>query len=45
MVHIVKCPLLVLVILMGLELGVAIIQAYVFTLLCSMYLHDAKYLH
>ena len=39
-------PCLILVIaLMGLELGVAIIQAYVFTLLCTMYLHDGKYLH
>ena len=38
------CLLLVLA-LIGLEFGVALIQAYVFTLLCTMYLHDAKYLH
>lgn len=39
-------PALLLVIaLIGLEFGVAVIQAYVFTLLCTMYLHDAKYLH
>jgi ATP synthase subunit 6 len=31
--------------LLGLEFGVALIQAYVFTLLCTMYLHDAKFLH
>lgn len=31
--------------LIGLEFGVALIQAYVFTLLCTMYLYDAKYLH
>ena len=34
-------PLLVLVILMGLELGVAIIQAYVFTILTCIYLNDS----
>ena len=30
-------PLLVLVLLMGLELGVAVIQAYVFTILTCIY--------
>ena len=34
-------PLLVLVILMGLELGVAVIQAYVFTILTCIYLNDS----
>jgi ATP synthase subunit 6 len=33
-------PLLILFCLMGLELGVALVQAYVFTLLTSMYLAD-----
>lgn len=34
-------PLLVLIILMGLELGVAMIQAYVFTVLTCIYLNDS----
>jgi len=34
-------PLLVLVILMGLELGVALIQAYVFTVLTCIYLGES----
>ena len=34
-------PLLILVLLMGLELGVALIQAYVFTILTCIYLNDA----
>ena len=34
-------PLLVLVILMGLELGVAMIQAYVFTVLTCIYLNES----
>ena len=34
-------PLLVLVVLMGLELGVAMIQAYVFTVLTCIYLNDS----
>jgi len=38
-------PLLVLVLLMGLELGVAIIQTYVFTILTCIYLNDSIYLH
>ena len=38
-------PLLLLVILMGLELGVALIQAYVFTILTCIYLNDAINLH
>lgn len=42
-VHIV--PLLVLVLLMGLELGVALIQAYVFTILTCIYLNDSINLH
>jgi ATP synthase subunit 6 len=45
-IPIILLPCLILVImLIGLEFGVALIQAYVFTLLCTMYLHDAKYLH
>lgn len=38
-------PLLILVIVMGLELGVAVIQAYVFTILTCIYLNDAINLH
>lgn len=38
-IHIV--PLIVLVILMGLELGVAVIQAYVFTVLTCIYLNES----
>lgn len=38
-------PLIVLVPLFGLELGVALIQAYVFTILTCMYLNDALNLH
>lgn len=38
-------PLIVLILLMGLELGVAIIQAYVFTILTCIYLNDSINLH
>jgi ATP synthase subunit 6 len=38
-------PLLVVVVLVGLELGVAFIQGYVFITLASMYFHDAFLLH
>jgi len=38
-------PLAVLVLLVGLELGVALIQAYVFTILTCIYLNDAINLH
>jgi F-type H+-transporting ATPase subunit a len=38
-------PLLVLVILMGLELAVALIQAYVFVTLTCIYLNDCEALH
>jgi ATP synthase subunit 6 len=38
-------PLIILVILMGLELAVACIQAYVFTILSCIYLNDALNLH
>nr|YP_010032386.1 Atp6 [Schizocladia ischiensis]QOW07600.1 Atp6 [Schizocladia ischiensis] len=38
-------PLIILVLLMGLEMGVAIIQAYVFTILSTIYLNDAIKLH
>lgn len=38
-------PLFILVLLMGLELGVAIIQAYVFTILSCIYLNDSINLH
>ena len=43
LIHIV--PLIILVILMGLELGVALIQAYVFTVLTCIYLNDSINLH
>ena len=38
-------PLIVLVLLMGLELGVALIQAYVFITLTAIYLNDSEALH
>ena len=38
-------PLAILVVLMLLELGVAMIQAYVFTILSCIYLNDALHLH
>jgi ATP synthase subunit 6 len=38
-------PLAVLVLLMFLELGVAIIQSYVFTILVCIYLNDSLNLH
>lgn len=46
LIPIILLPTILLVlILICLEFGVAIIQAYVFTLLTVMYLADAKYLH
>jgi ATP synthase subunit 6 len=38
-------PLVILVFLMGLELGVALIQAYVFTILLCIYLREASESH
>jgi len=38
-------PLAVLVALTGLEIGIAILQAYVFTILTCLYLNDALHLH
>jgi ATP synthase subunit 6 len=38
-------PLFILVLLMGLELGVALIQAYVFITLTAIYLNDSETLH
>jgi len=38
-------PLLILVMIMGLELAVAMIQAYVFTVLTCIYLNDGINLH
>lgn len=38
-------PLFILVLLIGLELGVALIQAYVFTILIVIYLREALYIH
>jgi len=38
-------PLLILILLMGLELGVAMIQAYVFTILTCIYLNEGINLH
>lgn len=38
-------PLFLLVILFGLEIGVALIQAYVFTILTCIYINDALNLH
>ena len=38
-------PYLIVFALMGLEIGVAFLQAYVFTILCTIYLNDAIHLH
>ena len=38
-------PLFIIIVLFGLELGVAIIQAYVFTVLTCIYLNDSVNLH
>ena len=38
-------PLLILILLFGLELGVALIQAYVFTILTCIYLNESINLH
>ena len=38
-------PFVVIVLLMGLEVLVAVLQAYVFTILTSLYLNDALHLH
>lgn len=38
-------PLVLLFILIGLELGIAILQAYVFTLLTCIYLNDVLDMH
>ena len=38
-------PLILLVILVSIELGVAVIQAYVFTILTCIYINDALNLH
>ena len=38
-------PLIIIVILVGLEIAVALIQAYVFTILTCMYINDALNLH
>ena len=38
-------PLALLFILIGLELGIAVLQAYVFTLLSCIYLNDVLELH
>lgn len=38
-------PILVLFLLIGLETAVAVIQAYIFTVLLSTYIKDSEYLH
>ena len=38
-------PYMIVFALMGLEIGVAFLQAYVFTILCTIYLNDAIHLH
>jgi len=38
-------PIMVIIPLFGLELGVAIIQSFVFTILCTIYLNDCVALH
>ena len=38
-------PLIVLIVLTGMELGIALLQAYVWTVLVCIYLNDAINLH
>jgi F-type H+-transporting ATPase subunit a len=38
-------PLLVATAITGLEVVIAFLQAYVFTVLTCLYLHDALYMH
>lgn len=38
-------PLIVIFLITGLEIGIAFLQAYVFTLLLCVYLNDAISLH
>ena len=38
-------PLGVIIVLMGLELGVALIQAYVFSILSCIFLNDTLHMH
>jgi F-type H+-transporting ATPase subunit a len=38
-------PVLVVFVLVGLEVAVAVIQAYVFAMLTCLYIHDAINLH
>jgi F-type H+-transporting ATPase subunit a len=38
-------PLFLLILLIALEFGVAIIQAYVFTILICIYINDVLHLH
>ena len=38
-------PLLLVVVLTGFEIMIAVLQAYVFTILCCLYLNDALHLH
>jgi len=38
-------PFALLIVLIGFEIGVAILQAYIFTILTCIYLHDAIHLH
>ena len=38
-------PLLLVIVLTGFEIMIAVLQAYVFTILCCLYLNDALHLH
>ena len=38
-------PLLLVIVLTGFEIMIAVLQAYVFTILCCLYLNDALNLH
>lgn len=38
-------PIAIIVAIVGLEIGIALLQAYVFTILTCIYLHDAIYMH
>ena len=38
-------PLALVVVLTGFEIMIAVLQAYVFTILCCLYLNDALNLH
>jgi len=38
-------PWVIVIVITGLEVGIAFLQAYVFTILCCLYINDALYIH